>query len=139
MNGSWYFDSSAVLAMLLGEPRALDPPDDVPCCTSAITRVECLRTLDRERLLGRLTDAALLVDRETLLRTLRSLRVVDIDLTILDRAAAPASVPLRTLDAIHLSTALRWKEDSGEEVLFATHDRSLAAAARAYGLEVVGA
>ena len=43
-----------------------------------------------------------------------------------------------TLDAIHLATALRWREHSDGGIVMATHDVALATAARACGLAVVG-
>ena len=41
---------------------------------------------------------------------------------------------LGTLDAIHLSTALLWKEFEGLELVMATHAYALAIAAHAHGL-----
>ena len=46
---------------------------------------------------------------------------------------------LGTLDAIHLATALLWKELTREELTMATHDGALALAAQAHGLLVIGA
>ena len=46
---------------------------------------------------------------------------------------------LGTLDAIHLATALLWKEMTREELVMATHDGGLALGAQAQGLPVVGA
>lgn len=45
---------------------------------------------------------------------------------------------LGTLDAIHLATALLWRERESADILMATHDGALAVAARASGLRVVG-
>ena len=45
---------------------------------------------------------------------------------------------LGTLDAIHLATALLWKESEDAELIMATHDRALAIAARAHGLKAIG-
>jgi predicted ABC-type transport system involved in lysophospholipase L1 biosynthesis ATPase subunit len=39
------------------------------------------------------------------------------------------------LDAIHLATALMYFETSGEELVMLTHDRQLAAASQACGLQ----
>jgi hypothetical protein len=47
-------------------------------------------------------------------------------------------IPLGTLDALHLSTALLWSEMRNENLVMATHDRALAMAARASGLQVIG-
>ena len=45
---------------------------------------------------------------------------------------------LGTLDAIHLATALLWKEMSHVNLVMATHDGPLGLAAQAHGLTVVG-
>lgn len=64
--------------------------------------------------------------------------MVDVTRTVLRRTAEPFPTPLGTLDAIHLATALAWREASGEALTMATHDKALGMAARAVGLEVVG-
>jgi predicted nucleic acid-binding protein len=58
---------------------------------------------------------------------------------VLERAATAFAVPLKTLDAIHLATALLWREKNQTDLAFATHDTTLARAARAAGFEVLGA
>jgi hypothetical protein len=45
---------------------------------------------------------------------------------------------LGTLDAIHLSTALLWKESARAKLVMATHDAALALGAQAHGLAVTG-
>ena len=47
--------------------------------------------------------------------------------------------PLGTLDAIHLSTAIVWRDARNVDLTMPTHDRALAMASRAVGLEVIGA
>ena len=44
-----------------------------------------------------------------------------------------------TLDAIHLATAMLWRERTGADLVMATHDTALATASRASGLRVIGA
>lgn len=66
------------------------------------------------------------------------MRLVAPDRAILQRAAQPFPTPLRTLDAVHLATALRWRESRERKLVMATHDRGLATAARAMGFLVVG-
>ena len=74
----------------------------------------------------------------TIFDLIASLEVVDIDSTVLDRASQPMPTELGTLDAIHLATALLWKEMTRENLVMATHDGALALAAEAHGLPVVG-
>ena len=63
---------------------------------------------------------------------------VEIDALVLDRAAQPTPTELGTLDAVHLATALLWKELSRLELTVATHHGALGLAAKAHGLSVVG-
>lgn len=45
---------------------------------------------------------------------------------------------LDTLDAIHLATALLWKDFTHADLIMATHDGALALGACAHGLDVGG-
>ena len=101
---------------------------------SALAETECLRTLDRLRLPAGLSDPELARRRQTVFRLLESLEVVEVTAPVLARAAQPLPTELGTLDAIHLATALLWREHSGNDIVMATHDVSLARAARACGL-----
>lgn len=65
---------------------------------------------------------------------LRSIEVVELDEAIARQAASVGPPALRTLDAIHLATAIAL---GGELDAFVTYDDRLAAAARALGLPVV--
>jgi hypothetical protein len=47
-------------------------------------------------------------------------------------------MPLGTLDALHLATALIWRDRIGPLAAVATHDAALGVAARAFGFEVRG-
>lgn len=105
---------------------------------SALVEVECLRTLDRLRLAEGLKDAEIAARRETVFRLLEAIEVVELTRPILSRAAQPLPTALGTLDAIHLSTALLWKERTRADLVMATHDEGLATASRASGLRVVG-
>jgi len=102
-----YLDSSVILRVVLGwRGRLKDWRKVREGVVSALAEVECLRTLDRLRLRGAITDR---------------------DLSI-----------RRTLDAIHLATAMLWRESSSADLAFATHDAALGTAARASGFTVLG-
>ncbi len=64
--------------------------------------------------------------------------MIEIDPTVLDRAAQPMPTDLGTLDAIHLASALLWKDAMGFDPVMATHDGALGLAAQAHGLTVLG-
>jgi predicted nucleic acid-binding protein len=64
--------------------------------------------------------------------------LVDISNEVLELAAKPLPSPLKTLDSIHLATALLWRDANKSELVFATHDEQLARAARALNFQVLG-
>lgn len=84
-------------------------------------------------------DEVIAERREAVYRLMESMEVVEITNPILSRASQPLPTALGTLDAIHLATALLWKERAGKVLSMATHDAALALAAKASGLRVVGA
>jgi predicted nucleic acid-binding protein len=134
-----YVDASVVLRLALGQTNALvEWPRIRRGVASAIVITECLRTLDRFRLRAKLDDADLAGRRAAILTLASSLELVEVDGIVLDRASQPMPTELGTLDAIHLATALLWKEMADDVLVMATHDAALAIAARAHGLTVVG-
>ncbi len=134
-----YLDSSTILRIILGQTNALQEWRSITQgVASALVEVECLRTLDRLRLAEDLKDAEIADRRETVFRLLEAIEVVELTRPILSRAAQPLPTALGTLDAIHLATALLWKERTRADLVMATHDEGLATAARASGLRIVG-
>lgn len=134
-----YLDASVVLRLVLREAQALSRRERFSgAVASALTEVECLRTLDRMSRTGELTLDDLADRRMAVYRLLEEVEVIDVSAPVLRRAAEPFPTPLGTLDAIHLSTALAWRDLQDVPLTMATHDRPLATAARAVGLEVVG-
>ena len=134
-----YIDSSAILRSLLGQAGAIEGDDRYSnLVTSALAELECLRSMDRLRIRERLDDRRVATLRESVFRLIDGLEVIEISRAILSRASQPMPTALGTLDAIHLASALSWREQVGEELTLGTHDRALGAAARASGLAVVG-
>jgi uncharacterized protein len=134
-----YVDASVLLRVALGQPNALPEWRQIQQgVSSALTMTESLRTLDRLRLRANLADADVASRRATILRMIASLELVEIDSVVLDRAAQPMPTELGTLDAIHLATAVLWKETSRLDLVMATHDGALGLAAQAHGLAVRG-
>jgi uncharacterized protein len=134
-----YVDSSVLLRVALGQPNALPEWRDIERgVSSALVMTESLRTLDRVRLRVNLPDIEVARRRATILALIDSLELVEIDSSVLDRAAQPMPTELGTLDAIHLASALLWKEKLGADPVMATHDKALALAAQAHGLKVLG-
>ena len=57
---------------------------------------------------------------------------------MLSRASDPLPTPLGTLDAMHLATALIWRDRMESVPIIATHDTALGLAARTFGFDVLG-
>jgi predicted nucleic acid-binding protein len=134
-----YVDASVLLRVALGQPNALPEWSEIDRgVSSALIITESLRTLDRVRRRAGLSDVEVARRRSTILALIDSLELVEIDAVVLDRAAQPMPTELGTLDAIHLASALLWKDAIGVDPVMATHDGALGLAAQAHGLKVVG-
>ena len=134
-----YVDSSVLLRVVLGQRNRLKEWKSIDRgVSSALVEVECLRTLDRLRLVTGIEPRPLALRREATFRLIEALEVVELGAGVLVRASHPLPMPLGILDAIHLATALLWRERTGEEIVMATHDEALALAARGAGLRAVG-
>ena len=134
-----YVDASVILRLAFGQPNGLTEwPRIKRGVSSALITTESLRTLDRLRLRAKLSDVEIATRRGAILSLITSLELVELDAAILDRASQPMPTELGTLDAIHLATALLWKEMTGTQITVATHDEALGLSAKAHGLSVVG-
>jgi len=132
-----YIDSSVVLRRILNQPGAVrDWSGYRWVVASELMHVEALRTLDCLRLAGELSESELMDCFATLRAYLASVEEVPLGPGVLRRASGRLPTPLRTLDAIHLATALTWMEMHAEELVLLTHDRQLAIAAQACGMQV---
>jgi predicted nucleic acid-binding protein len=106
---------------------------------SVILHVECLRSIDRARLARAAPAEAIAIFRAALSDLIEKIDLVDISSNVLLRASQSLPFPIRTLDAIHLATAIEWRERNDPTLTFATHDHQLALAARALRFAVIGA
>jgi len=134
-----YVDASVILRIIINAADALPEGTLFYPTSSALLQVECLRTLDRFQTSGELKPAEIPRSYAALHDAMRRIQLLKIDEKIVELAGGPFGVPLKTLDAIHLVTAIAWRERLNEEVLFVTHDNALATAAREYGFAVLGA
>lgn len=134
-----YLDTSALLRIVLREAGALDDLRTYDgLVSSELIAVESARTLDRLRSQGALTmDEA--ADRIGVVNEwLEAVDLVLLRPPVLSRASEPMPLPVGTLDAIHLATALIWRDRVGALPQLLTHDAALGAAARAFGFDVRG-
>jgi predicted nucleic acid-binding protein len=128
-NGRYaYLDTSALVKLCWPEPESAALrrylrgwPLRV---SSTLIRTEALRAAARQPV-PRLTGAR---------RQLRGVVMIDIDRALLDQAGVLTPAETRSLDALHLATALALGPDLGVVV---TYDQRMAGAAIAQGLVVV--
>lgn len=123
-----YLDSAAIVKLVHAEPespalrRWLDQRVEVAWVSSVLAEIESFRALVRH-----VPES---VSRLTRVLDLIELIEVDAGARILAQTVRPATV--RSLDAIHLATALRVQPLTS----FVTYDKRLADAARIAGLTV---
>ena len=106
-----YLETSAVLAWLLDEPEGQRVQGTIAGATgltaSALTELEVGRVISRDAVVGKRSEADTLKLQGALARERRRWTVVGVIEEVLERAARKFPVePVRTLDAIHLATAL---------------------------------
>lgn len=134
-----YVDTSALLRLVLREPGAVDDLRSYDSLVSSeLIVVESSRTLDRLRLQGALTVEEAAARRRAVSHWLEAIDLVLLRPPVLNRASEPLPIPLGSLDAIHLATALIWRERMGVAPIVATHDGALGVAARTFGFDVRG-
>jgi predicted nucleic acid-binding protein len=134
-----YLDSSALLRLVLAEAGALQEVRKADLLVSSeLLGVESRRTIDRLRHQGALSSDEAVARLEILDDWLEAVDLVLLRAPILNRAAEPLPMPLGTLDALHLATALVWRDRMAGPLTVATHDTALALAARAFGFGVLG-
>lgn len=134
-----YLDSSVILRRLFGQADTLREWRLIRTgVSSRLAEVECLRTIDRVRLEARVDEQSLTTWREGLYNILSTIEIVEVTRAVLTRAGNPSPTDLGTLDSIHLTSALIWRERSGRALIMATHDHALAMGARAFGMRAIG-
>lgn len=106
-----YAESSAVLGWLLDESSAADVRRSLASAeiivASDLTLIECDRVILRAATLGELTEAEAADRRAHLTAAASHWQILRIAPEIVERARQPfPGEPIRTLDAIHLASAL---------------------------------
>ncbi len=130
-----------MLGWLLGEPtgdtvrQAFVRADLV--ITSELTLVECDRALIRGQTIGELPDVDARRLRRSLVETAEHWNVMRIQREIVERARSPfPGEPVRTLDALHLASALVARS-AVEDLAILSLDERVRVAGRALGLRVL--
>lgn len=131
-----YLDSAAAVKLIHAEAHSaalrtfLGHRPEIAWVSSALLEVETFRALARATSPGDMP--AMINDFHTLLDLIDRIEI-DPGIRILAQTVNPPTV--RSLDAIHLATGLRLR-DQGRLTSFVTYDKRLAGAASAAGLAV---
>jgi len=136
-----YAESSAVLAWLLDESSASEVRrllvDADIIVASDLTLIECDRVLLRAVSQGELTEADAADRRAHLANAAAHWHILRIAAEIVDRARQPfPEEPIRTLDAIHLASALTARAAIAELKLLSLDDR-VRKSAKKLGLQLL--
>jgi predicted nucleic acid-binding protein len=137
-----YLDSSVLLRAVLEESQMiLGLENELEyAVSSSIFKVECLRTLDRlQREAGKKFEEAFAERRSRLYSFFKKIAFIPVSRDVLDEASKALPVQVKTLDAIHIASAILWQRSERASLVFLTHDKGLARAAEATGLKVLGA
>ena len=133
-----YVDTSIVLRVLLHEPDPIEVWGRwSKAYTSALWKVEALRTVDRLRLTHLISDAEVAELVRDIQITHETFAIHPVTHQVLQRASETFPTVVGILDAIHLATALSIRAMEKVNLLL-THDTQLATAARSLGFEVIG-
>lgn len=126
----YYLDASALLKLVVEEAESSALTAALPgwlhVVSSSLARVEVPRATRR------VTPEATALERAE--HVVSAIGLVPLELSLLRRAAAAAPLALRSLDAVHLVTALSLSEDLAAMIVY---DRRLADAAEAAGMTVL--
>jgi predicted nucleic acid-binding protein len=133
-----YVDTSVVLRILLRESNPLGLWGRWnKAYSSALWRVEALRTADRLRLTHEISDSELAELVREIQVVHETFAIHPVTNRIFQRASETFPTVVGTLDAIHLATALSIREIENLDLLL-THDAQLGTAARSLGFDVMG-
>ena len=128
-----YAESSAVLAWLMDEPAGRSVRERLGrseiVIASDLTLIECDRVVIRAAMLGDLTEADAADRRAHLTTAAAHWNVLRVSADIVERARRPfPGEPIRTLDAIHLASALVARSASPGLEMLSLDDRIRTAA-----------
>jgi len=132
----FYIDSSWLMRVILQKSRAKNLPANAKAYSSVLIHVECRRALDRQFKRGTLNEEQFASASAVLHEYLQRIETVNIDAGIIARAAEAFFIPIHSLDALHLATAMKLSNILPGKLTLLTVDAELATAARAHAFKV---
>lgn len=138
-----YAESSAVVSWLLSEGAAGAIREILAAAemvlSSELTLVECDRAVIRAVATGRITEGVARERQATLARAAEHWSLLHVEAEVIERARRPfPREPIRTLDAVHLASALTIRS-LVPGVKFLSLDERVRASGRELGFDVVPA
>lgn len=131
-----YLDSSLVLRhILLGEETIMEAFLCGNVIASELLEIECRRVLHRYRLQGDLNDESFVEAVQRLDSILEGITLLALTPSIKKKAAGAFPVVIKTLDALHLASALEYIDKfSPDRLTMFSHDSGLNRCAAAMGI-----
>lgn len=130
-----YLDSSVLLQNLLEDDQGLKHA--LTCdyvISSELINIECCRIIHRYRLEGQLNESDFLRSLMRLEESLEEISMIKLVDEIKQRAAEAFPTIIKTLDALHLSSAIAYqKRLHDEKIIVFSYDRQFNRCARALG------
>ncbi len=135
----FYLDSSILLRYAIRHVNAIQNLEEYSdgAVTSVIAKVECMRVLDRWRLTREVSDRELSEARSRTFKLFEGVSLAEISESVIETASLTFPIAIKSLDAIHLATAIKLQQQFSLPVTMVTHDQKLALAAQALGMETV--
>jgi len=142
MTSFWsYFDTSAYIKLFIkeaGSDKARKKARECRVLSSAIIAVESYSALARRRREGELPEDAFQKALKEIKEGIKSVEIIAVTDEVLKRAQdITLRSPARTMDALHISSALLFQESTDIELTFITSDKKQGGAAAQAGLRVV--
>ena len=122
-----YLDSSVVLRYILkGDPAIQHALSCDQLVSSELLEIECRRVIHRCRMEGELDDEGVAIAVTRLKKVLSGISLLQLSIAVKKRAMDAFPVSIKTLDALHLASALVFSEIiKDERVLVFTFDSAM--------------
>ena len=130
-----YLDSSVLLQHVIrADERISQVFAHEVVVSSELLEIECMRVVHRYRMDGKLDDAGFLQAKSRIARVLDSVSIIAMSTSVKRRAAEAFPVVVKTLDALHLASALAYADARpGETLEVFSYDRGFNRCASALG------
>lgn len=122
-----YLDSSVVLRYVLkGDPAIRHALACETILSSELLEIECRRVLQRCRMAGDLSDTTYVTAVKRLDALLAGIGLLSLSPPVKNRAMEAFSVVVKTLDALHLATAIIYSDkQSSDTLLMFSYDEAM--------------